>query len=193
MDLEWKFHLFPWPKWSASCLCLWHCCCCSVSKSGPTLQSQGVQHTRLPCPSPSPGICSNSCPLSQWCRPNISLCCPLLLPSLFPSIRDFSSESSLHIRWLKYWSFSFSINPYNGYSGLIFFRMDWFELLAVQGALKCLLQHHSLKASILHHSAFFLVQLSHLNMTAGKIIALTIWTFISKWCLCLLIHYLGLS
>ena len=101
------------------------------------------------------------------------LCHPLLfLPSIFPSIRVFSSESVLHIRWPKYWNFSFSISPSNEYSGLISFRMDWFDLLAVQGTLKSLLQHHSSKASILRHSAFFIVQHSHLYMATGKTIAL---------------------
>ena len=98
----------------------------------------------------------------------------LLLPSIFPSIRVFSNESVLHIRWLKYWSFSFSISPSNVYSGLISFRMDWFDLLVVQGTLKNLLQHHSSKASVLRRSAFFIVQLSHLYMTTGKTIPLTI-------------------
>ena len=102
------------------------------------------------------------------------LCHPLLLPpSIFPSIRVFSNESVLRIRWPKFWSFSFNISPYNEYSGLISFRMDWFDLLTVQGTLKSLLQHHSSKASILQHSAFFIVQLSHLYMTTGKTIALT--------------------
>ena len=110
---------------------------------------------------------------------HLILCCPLLLlPSIFPSIRVFSNESSLHIRWPKYRSFS--ISPSNEYSGLISFRMDWLDLLAVQRTLKSLLQQHSLKASILHHSAFFMVQLSHLDMTTGKAIALTIWTFVGK-------------
>ena len=100
---------------------------------------------------------------------HLTLCHPLfLLPSIFPSIRGFSSESVLCIRWLKYWSFSFSISPSNEYSGLISFRMDWLDLLAVQGTLKSLLQHHSSKASILQSSAFFMVQLSHLYMTTGK-------------------------
>ena len=103
-----------------------------------------------------------------------------LLPSIFPSIRVFSNESVLHIRWPKYWSFSFSISPSNEYSGLIFFRIDWFDLLAVQGILKSLLQHHSSKASILWCSAFFIVQLSHPYKTTGKTIALTRWTFVGK-------------
>ena len=130
-------------------------------------------YASLPCPSLSPGVCSNSCPLSKWWHSTI-LCYPLLLPSIFPSIRVSSSESALHIRWPKYWSFS--ISPSNEYSGLSSFRIDWFDLLAVQGILKGLLQHHSLKASILWLSDFFMVQLSHPYMTTGKTIALTRWT-----------------
>ena len=108
---------------------------------------------------------------------HLILCCPLLLlSSIFPSIGASSNESVLHIRRPKYWNFSFSISPSNEYSGMISFRMDWFDLLAVQGALKSLLQHHNLKASILLCSAFFMVQLSHLYMTTGKTTALTIWT-----------------
>ena len=111
----------------------------------------------------------------------LNLCHPLLLPpSIPPSIRVFSNESALRIRWPKYWRFSFSISPSNEYSGLISFRIDWLHLLAVQGALKGLLQHHSSKASILLHSAFFRVQLSHLYMTTGKTIALTRWTFVGE-------------
>ena len=125
--------------------------------------------------SPTPGAYSNSCPLRQLCPFNhLILCHPLLLPpSIFPSIRVFSSELGLHIRWPKYWSFSFSISPSNECSGLISFRIDWLDLLAVQGSLKSLLQHHSSKVSILQHSAFFIVQLSHSYMTTGKTIALT--------------------
>ena len=104
----------------------------------------------------------------------------LLLPSIFPSIRVFSNESVLHIRWPKYWSFSFSIHPSNEYSGLILFKIDWFDLLTVQVTLKSLLQHHSSKASVLWCSAFFVVQLSHPYMTTGKTIALTRWSFVSK-------------
>ena len=112
---------------------------------------------------------------------HLILCGPLLLlPSIFPSIRVFSNESSLHIRWPKYWSFSFNISPSNEYPGLISFRMDWLDLLTVQGTVKSLLQHHSSKASILQHSAFFIVQLSHPYMTTGKTIALTRWTFVNK-------------
>ena len=111
---------------------------------------------------------------------HLILCHPLLLPSLFPSIKVFSTESILYIRWPKYWSFSFSISPYNEYLGLISSRMDWFDLLAVQGTLKSLLQHHSSKASVLQHSTFFMVQLSHPYMTTGKTIALTRQTFDDK-------------
>ena len=112
---------------------------------------------------------------------HLILCRPLLLlPSIFPSIRVFSSESALRVRWPEYWSFSFNISPSNKYSGLISFRMDWLDLLAVQGTLKSLPQHHSSKASILRCSAFFLVQLSHPYMTTGKTIALTRQTFVGK-------------
>ena len=112
---------------------------------------------------------------------HLILCCPLLcLPSIFPSIRVFSKESDLHIRWPMYWSFSFSISPSNEYSGLITFRMDWLDLLTVQGTLKSLLQHHSSKASTLRCSVFFIVQVSHPYMTIGKTKALTRWTFVGK-------------
>ena len=112
---------------------------------------------------------------------HLILCRPLLLlPLIFPSIRVFSNESALHIRWPKYWSFSFSISPSNEHSGLIAFRMDWLDLLVVQGTHKRLRQHHSSKASILWHSAFFTVQLSHPYMTTGKTIALTRWTLVGK-------------
>ena len=112
---------------------------------------------------------------------NFILCHPLLLPpSIFPRIRVFSNESALHIRWPNYWSFSFSISPSSEHLGLISFRMDWLDLLAVQGTLKSLLQHHSSKASILQCLAFFIVQLSHPYMTTGKTIALTRWTFVGK-------------
>ena len=112
---------------------------------------------------------------------HLILCCPLLLlPSVFPSIRVFSNESALHMRWPKYWSFSFNISPFNEHPGLISFRMDWLDLLAVRGTLKSLLQHHSSKASILQHSAFFIVQLSHSYITTGKTIVLTRCTFVDK-------------
>ena len=112
---------------------------------------------------------------------HLILCHPLLLlPSIFPSIRGFSNESALHIRWPKFWSFSFNISPSNEHPGLISFRMDWLDLVAVQGTLRSLLQHYSSKASILLHSAFFIVQLSHPCMTTGKTIALTRWNFVGK-------------
>ena len=118
--------------------------------------------------------------ISDAIQPSHPLLSPSLLPSVFSSIRVFSNESVLCIRWSKYWSFSFSISPSNEYSGLISFRIDWFDLLAVQGTLKSFLQHHNLKASILLCSAFFMVQPSHPYMTTGKTIALTRWTFVSK-------------
>ena len=148
----------------------------SCSLVSDSLQSHGLQHTRRPpYPSTTPRAYSNSRPSSRWCHPTISSCCPLLFPpSIFPSIRVFFSESVLHIRWPKYWSFSFNTSPSNEHSGLISFRMDWLDLLAVQGTLKSLLQHHSSKASILLCSAFFIVQLSHPYLTSGKTIALTV-------------------
>ena len=118
---------------------------------------------------------------------HLILCHPLLLPSIFPSIRVFSNESALCSRWPKYWRFSFSISPSNEYSGLISFRIDWFDLFAVHGTLKSLLQHHSSKASVLWRSGFFIVQLSHPYMNTGKTIALTRWTFVGK-VMCLLFN-----
>ena len=134
----------------------------------------------LPCPSLSPGVCS--CPLSQWCHPTISSSVTLFssCPQYFPVSGSFCNEWALGIRWPKYWSFSYSISPSNEYSGLISFTIDCFDIFAVQGALKSLLHYHSLKASILWHSAFFSVQLSHLYMTTGNTIALTRQTFFSK-------------
>ena len=146
-----------------------------------SLPPHWVQHARLPCPSSSPRACSNSCPLSWWCHPIIS-------SSVFPFSSCFLSLPAsgffpitgyLH-QGPKYWSFSFSISPSNEHPGLISFRMDWLDLLDVQSTLKSLLQHHSSKASILWHSGFFIVQLSHLYMTTGKTIALTIRTFVGK-------------
>ena len=153
---------------------------CSVVSD--SLQPHGLQHTRPPCPSPTPGVYPNSCPLSLWCHPTISSSVIPFSSCLqsFPASGFFFSESVLHIRWPKYWSFSFSFSPSNEYSGPISFRMDWLDLLAVQGTLKSLLQHHSSKASILQHSVFFIVQLSHPYMTTGKTIALTRRTFVSK-------------
>ena len=153
----------------------------SLSVMSDSLWPYGLQHARLPCPSSSPGACSNSCPLSQWWHLTILSRFPLLLLlSIFPSIRVFSNESVVCISWPKYWSFSFSISLSNEYSGLISFRIDWFGLLAVQGTLKSLLQYHRSKASTLWRSAFFMVQLSHLYMTTGKTIAFTRWIFVGK-------------
>ena len=126
-------------------------------------------------------------------QPSHPLSSFLLLPSIFPSIRLFSNESVLHVRWPEYWSFSVSISPSNEYSRLISFRLDWFDLLAIQGILKSLLQHHSSKASILWRSAFFRVQFSHPYITTGKTTALITWTFFGKYCLCFLICHLGWS
>ena len=141
----------------------------------------GLQHAKPSCPSLPPRVCPSSCPLHWWCHPDIS---SSLIPfssclQSFP-IRVFSNESALCIRWPKYWSFSFSIIPSKEHPGLISFRMDWLDHLAIQGTLKSLLQHHSSKAASLRHSAFFTVQLSHLYMTTGKPIALTRWTFVGN-------------
>ena len=134
-----------------------------------SLRLHGLQHARLPCPSPTPGACSNSCPLSQWYHPIVSSSVvPFSSHPQFPSIRVFSNESVLRSQWPEYWSFNFSINSSNEYSGLISFRMDWLDLPAVQGTLKSLLQHHSSKASTSWHLALFIVQLSHPYMTTGK-------------------------
>ena len=244
--------IIPLPKLQIDTLPFWNCCC-SVTKLCPTLcghmdcSPHGLQLIRIPCPS-SPTVCSNSCPLSQWCHPTSScsvapfsfclqsfpasgsfssvqslsrvqvfatlwtaahqaslsitdfqsllrlmsiksvmpsnhliLChALLLLPSVFHSIRVFPNESVFHIKWSKYWSFSFSISPSNEYLGLISFRIDWLDLLAVHGSLKSLLQHHSAKASILWHSAFSMVQFLHPYMTTVKTIALIRQTFVGK-------------
>ena len=153
------------------------CCCCSVIKLYPTPWT-AIWQTSL-----SFTISWSLLKLVHWfsdaIEPSHSLS-PLLLPSVFPSIRVFSNESSLHIRWPKYWSFSFTISPSNEYSGLISFRIDWFDLLAIQGTLKSLLQHYCSKAPLRQPSAFFIVQLSHPYMTTGKTIELTRRTFVSK-------------
>ena len=153
---------------------------CSVVSD--SLWPHRLQHARLLCSSPSPEACSNSCPLSRWCHPTISASVVSFFscPQSLPASGSFQIKSVLHIRWPKYWNFSFSIRPSNEYSGLISLRMDWFDLLAVQGTLKSLLQHHSSKGSILWRSAFFIVQISHPYMTTGKTIALTRWTFVGK-------------
>ena len=160
-------HEIEFSSLSQSCPTL----CNPMNRSTPGLLS--ITNTQSP---PKPMSIKSMMPSNH-----LILCRPLLLlPSIFPSIRAFSNESVLHIRWPKYWSSSFSIRPSNAYSGLIFFRIDWLDLLVVQGTLRSLLQHHSSKASILQHSAFFIVQLSHPYMTTGKTTALTRWTFVDK-------------
>ena len=154
----------------------------SYSVLSNSLQPHGLQHTGLLCLSPTPGAYSNLCSLSWYCHPTI---CSSVIPfssclQPFPSIRVFYNESVLRIRWPKYWSFSFSISPFNEYSGLIFFQIDWLDLLAAQRTLKILFQHHSSKVSILWCSPFFIVQLSHPYMTTGKTIALTRWNLVNK-------------
>jgi len=147
-----------------------------------SLQLQELQHARLPCPSAFSRSLFKLMSIESVMPSNHLILCHtiLLLLSIFPRTRVFSNESALCIRWPKYWSFSFSISPSNEYSRLISSRIDLFDLLAGQGTLKSLLQHHSSKASILLHSAFFMVQFSHPYMTTGKTIALTIWTFVGK-------------
>ena len=147
----------------------WHSIQFNYSVGPDSLRPYRLQHTRVPCSSPNPGACSNSCPSSQWCHPTISSSVvPFSSLQSFPASGSFQMSQFFTIRWPKYWSFSFSISPANEYSGLISFRMDWLDLLAVQGTLKSLFQHHSSKASILRHSAFFIVQLSHPSMTTEK-------------------------
>ena len=151
----------------------------SRSVTSDSVQPHESQHARPPCPTPSPGVHANSLPSMP--SSHLTLCRPLLLlPTIPPSIKVFSNESALQMRWPKYWSFSFSIIPSKEHPRLISFRMDWMDLLAVHGILKSLLQHHSSKASILRCSAFFTVQLSHPYMTTRKTIALTRRTFVGK-------------
>ena len=148
-----------------------------------SLRPHGRQHARTLCPSPSLEVCPSSCLLHWWCHPAISFSSSdalLLLPSIFPSIRDFSSESTVLIRWPKYWSFNLSISPSNEYSVLISLKIDWFDLLAVWGTLRSLLRDNSLKASVLWLSAFFTVQLSQLYVAPGKTVALTVQTFVGR-------------
>ena len=159
-----------------------------------SLWPHGLQHARLLCPSLSPGVCSNSCPLSRECYLTSHLYLLLLLSSIFPSIKVFSNELVLGIRWPKYWSFHLNISPSNEYSGLISFKIDWFDLLPVQGTLRSLLQHYSLKASILRCSAFFVVQLSHSYTTPGENHSFDYIALVSKvMFLCFFICCLGLS
>ena len=166
-----RWILYQWATWEVSLslslsLYIYMCVCVSIqfnySVMSYSLQPHGLWHARLPCPTPTPRACSNSCSSSRWCHPTIS-----------SSVVPFSS--SLHFRWPKYWSFSFSISPSNACSALISFRIDQFDLLAVQGTL---LQHHTSKASIIQCSAFLMVQLSHPYLTTGKTIAFTIWIFV---------------
>ena len=153
----------------------------SHSVMSDSLRPHELQPARPPCLSPTPGIHSNSHPSVMQSSSHLIFCPPLLLlPTIPPSIRVFSNESTLHMRWSKYWSFRFSIIPSKEIPGLISFRMDWMDLLAVQGTLKSLLQHHSSKASILWFSAFFTVQLSHPYMTTGKTVATARQTLVSK-------------
>ena len=146
------------------------------------LATHGLQHTMLACPSPSPVACSNSCPLSRWCFSTISSSVIPFSSCLqsFPESGSYPMSWLFCIRWPKYWSFNFNISSSNEYSGLISFRIDWFDLFAFQGTLKSLLQHHGSKSSVLRLLAFFIVQLSHPHMTTGKTIALTIRTFVGK-------------
>ena len=190
---------------SSDCL-IFYCLCTSFwataklllfSRPGvsDSLWPHGLQHARLPCLSPSPRACSNSCPLSQWCHPTIL---SYVIPfssclRFFSSIGVFSNVLAFCIRWPKYWSFSFSISPSNENSVLISFRIDWFYLLAIQETLKSLLQHHSSRESVLWPSAFFMVQLSHPYMTTGKTIALTRQNSVSKVMSLLSICCLGWS
>ena len=154
----------------------------SSSVLSDSLRPHELQHVRPPCPSPTPRVHPQPMPIVSVMPSNYLILCHslLFLPSVFPSIRVFSNESALHIRWPKYWSFSFNISLSNEHPGLISFRMNWLDLLAVQGILKSLLQHHSSKASILRHSAVFIIQLSHPYVTTGKTIALTRRRFFGK-------------
>ena len=156
-------------------------------------QYHGLQHARLPCPSQFPELAQTHVhPVGDTIQPSHPLSAPSPAFNL-SQYKGFSNESALHIRWPKYWNFSFSISSFNEYSGLTSFRIDWFDLFAVQETFKSLLQHHSSKASTLWCSSFFTVQLSHTYMTTGKIIALTRWTFVGKVIFLLLICCLGLS
>ena len=166
-------------KWKRLRILSFSFCCCSTYVMFNLCQPRGLQQARLLCPPLSPGFCSNSCPLSQWCHSTISFsvshfsfCCQ--------SFPVFSNELALYIRWPKYWNFSFSISPSKEYSVFISFSIDGFDLLAIQGILKSLLQHYNSKASILQWPAFFMVQLSHPYMTTGKTTALTRRIFLSK-------------
>ena len=172
----------PWKWLHQYHISRFHICEFSSVQSLSHVQLFGLQHTRLPYPSPIPGACSNAWPSSHWCHQTISSSVIPFSSCLqsFPASGSFPNESVLPIRWPKCWSFSLSISPSNGYSGLISFRIDWFDFPAVQETLKSLLQHHSSKVSSLQHSAFFMVQFSHPYMTTGKTIALTRRAFVSE-------------
>ena len=170
-----------WPLSSTLFSLLLQFSCWVVSDS---LRPHGLQHTRLPSPCLSPRVCSNGLMSVKLVMPSkhLILCCPLFhLPSVFPSIKVSFTELALHIRWPKCWRFSFSFSPSNEYSGLISFRIDWVDLLAVQGTLKSLLQYHNLKASILWLWAFFVVQLSYSYMTTGKTIRVASFAYLRLW------------
>jgi len=157
------------------------CCFCSVAQSCPTLYDpMGCSTPDFPVLHHLPELTQTHVHESVILSNHLILFHPLILPSVFPSITVFSNESALCIRWPKYWNFSLRISPSNEYSRLISFRIDWFDCLAVQGTLKSLLQHHSSKASIIWHSAFFMVQFSYPYMTTGKTVALIVWTFVGK-------------
>ena len=179
--------------WCAEkCVCVCVCVCSdkysqslsqfNFSIVSDSLRPHGLEHTRPPCPSPTPGVYPNSCPSSWWCHPTISFSVVPLSSCLqsFPASGSFPMSQLFASGSQSIGSFSFNISPSDEYSGLISFRIDWFDLFAVQGTLKSLLQHHSSKASVLWRSAFFTVQLSHPYMTTGKTIALTRWTFVGK-------------
>ena len=170
-----------WLNWDSSSWLKHTCLSVSRSVMSDSLQPHGLQHARPPCPSPTPGVYSDSCPLSRWCHPAISSSVIPFSPMFNLSQHQglFKWVSSFH-QVAKYWSFSFSISPSNEHPGLISFRIDWLDLLAVQGTLRSLLQHHSSKASILWCTAFFMVQLSHPYMTTRKITAWTRWLLSTK-------------
>ena len=189
-SLSWQVYVVP--LWTLGCIyhfelvfsfSFWYIAtflfsCTVMSYS---LWSHGLQHTRSPCPSPSPEVCSSSCPLiGDAIQPSHPLMPSAPLPSIFPSIMNFSIESAVHIRWPKYWSFSISISPSSEYSELISLKIDWFDFFAVQGTFRSLLYYQSSDASILWCSAFFTVQLSQTYMTTGKTTTLTIQIFVGR-------------
>ena len=180
---NWKTRIYAFISICSDTIFIVCCCCCcySVTKSCPTLLDPWTAACQASLSTTSYSLLKLMSIELMMPSNHLILFCPLLLlPSILPSIRVFSNELAFHIRWPKYWSFSFSISPSNKYSGLISFRIDWFDLLAVQRTLKSFLQHSIV--SVLRHSAFFTVQLSHPYMTTGKSIPLNIWIFVGKWC-----------